>query len=145
MEWELLPLESGTPVHIHPFSAETYKVLQGSLEINVNGEWKTLREGEEFTVEKGVPHTFRNPVDIVSRVYNTHSPAMRFDAYFEGLNNIVHKLSSGGKGKLKMNLNVVMHLCMLMKKYPEEIVSVNPPNAIVSIMSAIGKLMGLKV
>jgi hypothetical protein len=32
-----------------------------------------------------------------------------------------------------------------MKKYKEEIVSVNPPNFIVSVLNRIGKLKGLKV
>ncbi len=145
MEWELLPKSDGTPVHIHPFADESYKVLEGQLDVNINGEWKTLKQGEEFTVNKGVPHTFRNPLDAITRVYNTHAPAMQFDDYFEGLSNIVTKLSSGRKEKLKMNLNAATHLCMLMKKYKAEMVSVNPPGFIVSLLNGIGKLRGIKV
>jgi len=145
MEWELLPKADGTPVHIHPFADESYKVLEGQLEVKINGQWKTLKQGEAFTVNKGVPHTFRNPLDAITRVYNTHSPAMQFDNYFEALSNIVTKLSSGTKQKLKMNLNAVTHLCMLMKKYKEEMVSVNPPGVIVSLLNGIGKLRGIKV
>ena len=145
MEWELLPRSAGTPVHIHPFASETYRILEGTLEVNVNGQWKKLQKGEEMTIDKGVPHTFRNPIDGVTRVYNTHTPAMQFDAYFEGLNNIVNKLSSGRKDGLKLNLNAMMHLCMLMKKYPAEIKSVSPANFIVSFMNSHVKLKALKV
>jgi mannose-6-phosphate isomerase-like protein (cupin superfamily) len=145
MEWELMPKADGTPVHIHPFADESYKVLEGQLEVKINGQWKTLKQGEEFTVNKGVPHTFRNPLDAITRVYNTHSPAMQFDNYFEALSNIVTKLSSGRKQKLKMNLNTVTHLCVLMKKYKEEMVSVNPPGFLVSVLNAVGKLRGIKV
>ena len=145
MEWELLPKASGTPVHIHPLANETYKVLEGKFEVSINGQWKMLQAGEELTVNKGVPHTFRNPIDGVTRIYNTHSPAMQFDNYFEGLSNIVTKLSYGSKKKMKMNLNTITHLCMLMKKYKAEIVSVNPPNFVVSIMNVIGKIRGIKV
>ena len=145
MEWELLDKADGTPVHIHPSADETYTVLEGQLAVNVDGQWKTLKQGEELTISKGVPHTFRNAIDGRTRVYNTHSPAMQFDHYFEALNNIVTKLSSGSKEKLKMNLNAITHLSMLMKKYKAEVVSVNPPNFVVSVMNIIGNIRGLKV
>lgn len=145
MEWQLLPNADGTPMHIHPKAAESYKVLEGQLEINIDGNWQILNSGEELTVKAGTPHTFRNPINAVTRVYNTHSPAMKFDEYFEGLSNIVEKLSAGEKEKLKINFNVATHLSMLMKKYPEEIVSVNPPNFVVSLLNAIVKMRGLKV
>jgi mannose-6-phosphate isomerase-like protein (cupin superfamily) len=145
MEWDLLPTSGGTPLHIHPSAKETYKVLEGQLELNINGKWKLLQKDEEITVTEGVPHTFRNPTSSVTKVYNIHSPAMCFDAYFEGLNNIVAKLSHGGKEKIKMNITTAIHLSMLMKKYKEEIVSVNPPNFVVSLLNSIGKIRGIKI
>jgi mannose-6-phosphate isomerase-like protein (cupin superfamily) len=145
MEWELLPFQSGTPVHLHPFAEEHYKILEGKMEVNINGNRQLLQAGDALTVPKGTSHTFRNPGNNVTRVYNIHSPAMRFDEYFQGLHNIVTKLSSGKNEKLKMNLDVAMHMSVLMKKYPEEIVSVKPPNFIVSILNGIGKLRGIKV
>lgn len=145
MEWELLPKAGGTPLHIHPTAKETYKVIEGQLEVNINGEWKLLQQGEELTVSEGIPHTFRNPMGNLTRVYNIHSPALQFDKYFEGLNRLVSKLSQGSKEKLKMNFNTATHLSMLMKKYKEEIISVNPPNFIVSVLNRIGKIRGLKV
>jgi mannose-6-phosphate isomerase-like protein (cupin superfamily) len=145
MEWELLPKAGGTPLHIHPAAKETYKVIEGQIEINIDGKWKLLQQGEELTVSERTSHTFRNPTDNLTRVYNIHSPAMRYDEYFEGLNNIVSRLSHGSKEKLKMNLNTAIHLSMLMQKYKEEITSVNPPAFIVSVLNRIGKMKGLKV
>ena len=145
MEWELMPNSGGTPLHIHPHAEESYKVLEGQLELNIDGKWQILRSGEEATVRAGTPHTFRNPINGVTRVYNTHSPAMKFDEYFEALSSIVNKLSGGHKEKLKMSLNVATHLSRLMKKYPEEIVSVNPPDFVMSLLNIIGKMRGLKV
>jgi quercetin dioxygenase-like cupin family protein len=145
MEWEVLPKCDGTPVHIHPFADETYQVLEGSLEVQMNGEWKILTQGETMTVPKGASHTFRNLSNNVARVFNTHAPAMKFDSYFEELSNIVNKLSGGKKDKQKMNLNAIMYMCMLMKKYPAEMVSVNPPPFVVSLMNVIGKLSGRTV
>lgn len=145
MEWELLPNTGGTPLHIHPEAEESYRVLSGQLEVNLNGKWQLLQQGEEITVPAGTPHTFRNPVNSITRVYNTHSPAMRFDEYFEGLSSVVNKLSRGSQKSLKINFNVATHLSMLMKKYKKEIVSVNPPDFVVSLLNSVGQIRGLKV
>lgn len=145
MEWELFPESGGTPVHIHPHASETYRVLSGELEVLANKNWIRLKQGEEFTVEKGIPHTFRNPTDHVVRVYNIHRPAMHFYDYFKGLYQIIYKLSDNGKKKVKVNFNTATHLSMLMKKYDQEIVSVNPPSTVVSALNFIGKLRGIKV
>lgn len=145
MEWELLPKADGTPLHIHPTAKETYRVLEGQVEININGKWSLLRAGEELTVDEGLPHTFRNPSDSLTRIYNIHSPALQFDAYFEGLARLVGQLSGNRKEKLKMSFNVANHLAMLMKKHKAEIISVNPPPFIINSMNLIGRLRGLKV
>ncbi|MFD2515927.1 cupin domain-containing protein [Pontibacter locisalis] len=145
MEWELLPKADGTPLHIHPNAQECYHVLEGQMEINVNGKWMVLKSGESFTVPEGVPHTFRNPTNEIVRVYNTHTPALMFDQYFEGLATVVNKLAAGKQERLKMNFNAANHLAMLMKKYKAEIVSVNPPAFIINLLNIIGKIRGLHV
>jgi mannose-6-phosphate isomerase-like protein (cupin superfamily) len=145
MEWTLLPRSGGTPLHTHPTAKESYTVLEGQLELNINGKWQLLQPGETVTVPEGTPHTFRNPGNDPARVYNTHSPALRFDEYFEGLSATVNKLSQGSRQPLKMDLNTATHLCMLMKKYRKEIVSVNPPGFIVSLLNALGKIRGIRI
>ncbi len=145
MVWELLPYSGGTPLHKHPSADETYKVLEGELEVNTNGQWQILKPGDEMTIPKGIPHTFRNAADTITKVYNMHTPALRYEAYFVGLHDIVNKLSEGGKKPLKMNLRVATHIAMLMKKYSPEIVSINPPNFIMSLLNWIGKIRGLKI
>lgn len=145
MEWELLPKADGNPLHIHPTANETYKVLEGQLEINIHGNWRLLQAGEELTVDEGLPHTFRNPSDSLSRIYNIHSPTLQFEAYFEGLARLVGQLSEGRNERLKMSFNVANHLAMLMKKHKAKIISINPPPFIINFMNLIGRLRGLKV
>jgi len=57
-------------------------VLQGALDVMLNGKWTTLKQGETVTVPKGAAHTFRNPLPSITKVYNVHSPALKFDSYF---------------------------------------------------------------
>ena len=145
MEWTLFPKSSGTPIHVHPMASERYSVIEGQLEIYFDGQWKLLSEGEEFTVPEGAEHTFRNPLDKITKVYNVHAPAMHFDEYFEGLTRIVDKGNKGADGKLKMNMHTMTKISMLMKKYKKEIRFSNPPPFLVSILNGIGKLRGMKI
>lgn len=144
--WTLQPKAGGAPVHTHPTAKEIYKVLEGVLEVNVNGKWNLLKAGDEFLVEEGVAHTFRNPSEKISKIHNTYTPALRFEEYFEGLHAVVDKLAGQDKkAPLKVDMNVVTHLCMLMKKHKDEIRSVDPPPFMVSFLTLVGKLRRLKV
>lgn len=139
MVWELAPRSGGTPVHVHPHATESYEVLAGSLDLWVDGEWTTLAKGETRTVDKNVPHTFRNASDEPARVYNRHEPALRFDAYFEGLARLV---SRGVITSPRPSPKAILHLAIHMTSYPEEIRVVKPPNALMRILARVGKALG---
>ena len=142
MEWELAPHTGGTPVHIHPHAAESYEVLEGKLDLHVNGTWRTLSAGEKATVDSGVAHTFRNATDSRTRVYNTHAPAMRFGEYFEALDRVVN---SGAIRDGRPTAKAILHLAVLMTSFKEEIRSVSPPHAVMSVLALIGKALGYRV
>jgi quercetin dioxygenase-like cupin family protein len=142
MEWELGPQTGGTPVHIHPHAIETYEVLQGQLDVYVGGSWRTLTAGEKVIVEKGVPHTFRNASHEITRVYNTHQPAMKFADYFEGLNEVANSGVISPKG---MTLKAILYLSVLMTSYQDEIQSVQPPFVVMQLFAFIGRTLGYRV
>ena len=52
------PRMPGPPVHVHPTAEETYRVIEGTLEVFMNGEWSPVNVGETATVAAGVPHRF---------------------------------------------------------------------------------------
>ena len=142
MEWELAPETGGTPLHIHPHALESYQVLQGELDVYIDGTWKTLTPGEKVVVDLGVPHTFRNASQTTARVHNTHEPAMRFDEYFEGLQRIVN---SGAVAEGKVTPKAILHLSVLMTSFRDEIRSVRPPYAVTRIFAVFGRLLGYRV
>ena len=142
MEWELAPKTGGTPIHVHPQAAETYEVLEGKLDVYVNGEWRSLSAGERVRVEPGAPHTFRNSSADAVRVYNTHEPAMRFDQYFEGLGRLT---SRGIISSQRMTPKVILHLALLMTSHEEEIISVKPPHLLMRIFGRIGRSLGYQI
>ena len=142
MEWELAPNTGGTPVHIHPHAKETYEVLEGELDVYAEGEWRTLSTGQQLVVEAGAPHTFRNSSPGVTRVFNTHQPALRYDEYFEGLGRIT---SRGIVSAQRVTPKAILHLAVLMTSYREEIISVKPPDVAMRLLGRVGRILGYEV
>lgn len=142
MEWELAPHTGGTPVHIHPDATESYEVLEGKLDLYVDGTWRTLSAGERASVDPGVAHTFRNGSDSPTRVYNTHAPAMRFGEYFEALQRVVN---SGAIQGGRITPKAVLHLSVLMTSFKDEIQSVSPPHGVMRAFALVGRLLGYRV
>ena len=52
----LHPHAPGPPAHVHTTFAERFIVAEGEVSMQVDGETKVLRAGEEFLVEPGVAH-----------------------------------------------------------------------------------------
>lgn len=142
MEWELAPHTGGTPVHIHPHATESYEVLEGKLDLYVDGTWRTLSAGEKASVDPGVAHTFRNASDSRTRVYNTHAPAMRFGEYFESLHRVVHSVVIRDG---RITPKAILYLSVLMTSFKDEIRSVSPPHAVMRVFALVGKLLGYRV
>src|SRR5580692_4172017 len=71
------------PPHVHPRQVEDYEVLTGSLELTVDGRWRTLTTGQSASVPVGALHTFRNRSGETVRVRNRHTPAMQFEDFIE--------------------------------------------------------------
>ncbi len=137
------PGSAGPPVHAHPGAEESYHVLEGALEVFVNGEWKTLYAGDTVTVAAGTPHTVRHAGDHPTRLVNVHRPALRFEQMFRELHALIHT------GKIKRlpprDLRSVIYGAMLFVKYPDEQVNVKPPQVIFNILALIGRILGLKL
>ena len=139
MEWILAPRAHGTPEHVHPHATESYHVIEGQLEYQVDGKWNTLSAGESASVPPGVRHTFRNPTDRVTRVYNGHSPALNIGEYFETIHRIVE---SGAVRKDHMTLKAMLYLSTVMVRFTNEIVSTKPPHAVVMASAKLANLLG---
>lgn len=139
MEWTLSPKSGGTPVHIHPSAIETYEILSGELEVFKKDKWIKANTGDKVVIEKGEPHTFRNPTNKYVRVYNTHQPAMQFEDFFKGL----HKFAKSGLVKDgKMSFRSIVGVSTLWTNYPKEIVSVQPPSFVMKTLGALGRITG---
>jgi mannose-6-phosphate isomerase-like protein (cupin superfamily) len=137
------PEMPGPPVHVHPTADESYEVIDGALDVSVDGEWRTLRAGESATVPAGVPHTLRNATKETVRIVNIHRPALRFESFFREMQALI------GQGKIKhlppKEPRSAIYVAMLFGQYPDEIRVVKPPSGVFRALALVGRALGFKL
>lgn len=132
--------EDSPPVHIHPHAKESYEVLSGVLEVNVEGKWTKVPAGQKHSVPPGTPHTFRNkePVELI----NVHKPALKHELFFRRF----HKLVTKQEVNLPPNnFNSFILLGMLFSDHEQEVISVKPPHFVMRALNMIGKVSGYQL
>jgi quercetin dioxygenase-like cupin family protein len=65
----------GPPPHRHSREDEAFFVLDGAVDITVNGETRTVRAGESASAPRGSIHNFRNNTDAPAHMLFIVSPA----------------------------------------------------------------------
>jgi quercetin dioxygenase-like cupin family protein len=137
------PEMAGPPLHVHPTAEESYEVIEGALDICVDGEWRTLRAGESASAPAGVPHTLRNATKEPVRIVNIHRPALQFESLFREMQALI------GQGKIKhlppKEPRSAIYVAMLFGKYPNEIRVVKPPSGVFKALALVGKALGFKL
>jgi mannose-6-phosphate isomerase-like protein (cupin superfamily) len=137
------PEMPGPPVHVHPTADESYEVIEGALDVCVDGQWRTLRAGESATAPAGVPHTLRNATKEPVRVVNIHRPALQFESFFREMQTLIRQ------GKIKTlppkEPRSAIYVAMLFGKYPDEIQVVKPPNGVFKALAVVGRALGFKL
>lgn len=137
------PQMPGPPVHVHPNSEESFEVLEGALDVQVDGEWSTITAGQTATVAAGVPHTLRNgtnePVTVITRI----SPAGRSEEMFRTMQRMIE---DGKVTRLPPDgPRSAIYTAMLFGAYPEEIKMTKPPNGVFSALALVGRTLGMKI
>lgn len=137
------PRMPGPPVHVHPTAEESYEVIEGELEVFMNGDWSAVRAGEKATVPAGVPHSVRNASAEPVRIVNIHKPAQRFESFFWDMHRLIHE------GKIKRlppkDPRSAIYAAMLFGKYPDEIRATKPPNWVFQALALVGRALRFKI
>jgi quercetin dioxygenase-like cupin family protein len=82
-DWTI-PAGFSTGLHVHRVQEETFYVLEGECEWQVDGQRVSARPGTYLFLPPGVPHDIRNVSDKPARVLMTVSPPGH-EHYFEEL------------------------------------------------------------
>jgi mannose-6-phosphate isomerase-like protein (cupin superfamily) len=141
MEWTLPPGAFAPPVHRHPTQVEEYEVLEGSFEVMVDGQWRTLDTGEAASVPVNTDHTFRTIPGQTVRVRNFHRPGGRFDEFIEEQYEFVR--SKRFKGLKRPSTAIVM--AMAWREHADLLVpSSRPLRWAMAGLARLGGLLGYR-
>ena len=142
LEITLPPDASGPPPHFHPRQEEQWHVLAGALEVQVNGNWRMLREGESASIPAGHVHTLRNPTNEDVRVLDVHIPALDFQDYMEDL----HRLTDAGKITSLRSPRSLIYLATVLREHRTTQLTAGRLRRIAeSALAGLGKLLGMRV
>ena len=131
----------GPPIHKHPKQEETFKVIQGKLEVYHTDKWVTLSEGESLEIPKNTPHTFRSR-DTEDCIFEyVVTPKGGFSEMLQSLES----LSKTEKIKSTSDLKSLIYLSMAFQKHKNNYVSVEPPPFVISTLAGIGKVLQFKL
>jgi quercetin dioxygenase-like cupin family protein len=142
IEITLPPDVSGPPPHFHPRQEEQWHVLAGTLEAQVDGNWRTLREGESASIPMGRVHTLRNRTNEDVRVLDVHIPALDFQDYMEDL----HQLTEAGKITSLRSPRSLVYLATVLREHRTTQLTASRLQRIAeSALAGLGKLLGVRV
>ncbi len=71
---QVTPPGWGPPRHIHSREDEIFYILEGSYELHVGDERRTVSAGASAILPRGIPHGFRNVVSTHSRLLCVMTP-----------------------------------------------------------------------
>jgi mannose-6-phosphate isomerase-like protein (cupin superfamily) len=117
-EWELPADCMPPPPHVHPAQVEEYEVLEGRLDVIIDGLRTTLGPGESASVPVGVAHTFANSSGAQVRVRNFHRPAVRFEEFLETVERTLRKAGVSGR----RDPRVRAYLAMVMDEFSDTLI-----------------------
>jgi mannose-6-phosphate isomerase-like protein (cupin superfamily) len=78
----LAPPQSSVPLHIHTREDESLYILEGTLEIRCGDHTFNAPQGTVVVLPRNVPHAYRNPGSVPTRVLVTVTPA-GFEGFLE--------------------------------------------------------------
>lgn len=128
------------PVHYHPRQEERFEVLSGEVCVVLDGEERTLEEGEVLIIASGIPHEMWAEEAGVRVNWQTR-PALNTEAFFE----TVWGLARDGKTDARGVPNL-LRVAMIAREYDEEFRLASPPRAVQQVifgsLAPVGRLLG---
>jgi len=79
---DALPPGAGVPTHIHHDQAETFYIVEGELEMMLDGEVRQATAGDFLHVSKGSPHSFTNRSQSLVKLLATYVPAGNAEKFY---------------------------------------------------------------
>jgi quercetin dioxygenase-like cupin family protein len=113
---EVAPGKKVAVRHVHPHQDETFKIKNGELKLEINGETNIYRSGDTVTIPKGNPHEWWNvsAAEAVT-VEVTFAPALKSEIFFEQFFGLAQDEKTDAKGS--PSFMQIMAMCNEYKVY----------------------------
>jgi quercetin dioxygenase-like cupin family protein len=130
-------------VHRHRECTERFEVLEGELTLQVDGQTRSLRAGEQVTIAPGVAHHYANTSD--------EDVVFRFDVWpaarFEAMVVTLFALGTEGKTDAK-GAPSPLQMAVILDEYGDVLELVGPPRWLqrlaIGVLARIGRARGLR-
>lgn len=76
------------PVHVHPTQDEFILVLDGSIDVKLDGVWSKAGPGDLVRMPRGIPHGYFNKGEVPARALFWVSPAGRLEELFRAIDGL---------------------------------------------------------
>ncbi len=94
----LAPGAAGSPPHRHSRLHEEFEVLEGEVELAVNGNSRSLTAGQSIIVCPGTIHAFRNASGSAALLRCTVTPGQAFARFLRGIHHAAMTAQTNASG-----------------------------------------------
>jgi quercetin dioxygenase-like cupin family protein len=142
-ETRVRPGGAVSAAHRHRECTERFEVLEGELTVQLDGQTRTLRPGEQVTIAPGAAHHYanRSDADVVFR-FNVW-PAARFEAMVVTLFALATEGRTDDKGRPSP-----LQMAVILDEYDDVLELVGPPRWLqrlaIPLLARIGRAPGLR-
>jgi quercetin dioxygenase-like cupin family protein len=137
------PRAAGPMPHVHSIIEERVKVVAGTLKVKIDGEERTLHEGEEAIIKPGSPHALWNDSDEEIRFEVLATPALKLETFIETLFGLARDGKTNKKG-----MPSPLQAAVLIQEYSDEMQLADVPlfaqRLLATLVAPIGRLFGYK-
>jgi mannose-6-phosphate isomerase-like protein (cupin superfamily) len=137
------PHSPNPPVHVHENAEDSFEILEGRLDVKLDGTWTTYGPGERAAAPPGHRHTLRNTHDEPVRFINRHRPAADFEGFFRDMASLS---STGRMGSgIPHSPRQAIYVAMLFRAHPTAIRTSRPQRLAFAALAGLGRMLGMSL
>ncbi|MEV4418762.1 cupin domain-containing protein [Patulibacter sp. NPDC049589] len=136
------PHQPSPPVHVHDNAEDSFEIVEGRLDVQLDGTWRTYGPGERAAAAPGLRHTLRNPHDEPVTFVNRHRPAVDYEGFFRDMASLTStgKMGAGAPRSPRQ----AIYAAMLFKAHPTAIRMSRLQRFAFTTLSGLGRMLGMR-
>ena len=133
------PHQPSPPEHVHDNAEDSFEIVEGQLDVKLDGTWRTYGPGERAAAAPGHRHTLRNTHDEPVKFINRHRPAADNEGFFRDM----AALTSTGKmgAGLPRNPRQAIYAATLFRAHPTAIRTSRLQRFAFASLSGLGRML----